>query len=137
MPSCIVARRVHFNAAHRLHNPRQSDAWNRETFGKCNLPNYHGHNSELDILVEGDIDPDTGYVVDVGVLKQLADEHILGVLDHRNLNLDVPWFREQLPSAENIARFCWEQLAPRIPRGRLARIRLWETPRNYVDYVGR
>lgn len=137
MPHCVVARRVHFNAAHRLHNPRQSDEWNRETFGKCNHPNYHGHNYELDILVEGEIDPDTGYVVDVGVLKQLADEWIVAPLDHRNLNLDVPWFRDRLPSAENIAVFCWEQLALRIPRGRLARIRLWETPRNYVDYEGR
>lgn len=137
MPHCVVARRVHFNAAHRLHNPRQSDEWNRETFGKCNHPNYHGHNYELDILVEGEIDPDTGYVVDVGVLRQLADERIVAPLDHRNLNLDVPWFRDRLPSAENIAVFCWEQLAPRIPRGRLARIRLWETPRNYVDYEGR
>jgi 6-pyruvoyltetrahydropterin/6-carboxytetrahydropterin synthase len=136
VPSCVVARRVHFNAAHRLHNPRQSDEWNRNTFGKCNLPNYHGHNYELDILVEGEIDPDTGYVIDVGVLKQLADEHLIAVLDHRNLNLDVPWFAERLPSAENIARFCWEQLAPRIPHGRLTRIRLWETPRNYVDYEG-
>ena len=75
-------------------------------------------------------------MIDVGVLKELADEHILALLDHRNLNLDVPWFAERLPSAENIARFCWEQLAPRIPQGRLTRIRLWETPRNYVDYEG-
>jgi 6-pyruvoyltetrahydropterin/6-carboxytetrahydropterin synthase len=137
VPHCIVARRVHFNAAHRLHNPRHSDEWNRATFGKCNLPNYHGHNYELDIVVEGEINPDTGYVVDVGVLRQLADQHILQPLDHRNLNLDLPYFRDRLPSAENIAIFCWEQLAPHIPEGRLSRIRLWETPRNYVDYEGR
>jgi 6-pyruvoyltetrahydropterin/6-carboxytetrahydropterin synthase len=136
MPRCAVTRRVHFNAAHRLHNPRFSDQWNRDTFGECTNPNYHGHNYELDILVEGEIDPDTGYVVDVGVLRRLADELILAELDHRNLNLDVAWFRDRLPSAENIAVFCWERLAPRIPRGRLVRIRLWETPRNYVDYEG-
>ena len=137
MPQCIVARRVHFNAAHRLHNAQQSDEWNRTTFGPCNNPNYHGHNYELDIMVEGEIDPATGYVVDVAVLKQLAEQHVLSQLDHRNLNLDVPWFRDRLPSAENIAVYCWEQLAPRIPRGRLAKLRLWETPRNYVDYDGR
>ncbi len=85
---------------------------------------------------KGEIDADTGYVVDVAVLKQLADELILATLDHKNLNLDVPWFRERLPSAENIARYCWEQLAPRIPAGKLRRLRLWETPRNYVEYEG-
>ena len=137
MPHCVVARRVHFNAAHRLHNPRQSEQWNRATFGPCNNPNYHGHNYELDIMVEGEIDRETGYIVDVAVLKQLAEQHVIAQLDHKNLNLDVPWFRERLPSAENIAVYCWEQLAPVIPRGRLARLRLWETPRNYVDYDGR
>lgn len=136
MPRCIVARRIHFNAAHRLHNPAQSEEWNRATFGPCNNPHYHGHNYELDIEVEGEIDPATGYVVDVAVLKRLADELITSALDHRNLNLEVPWFRERLASAENIARFCWEQLAPRIPAGKLRRLRLWETPRNYVEYEG-
>jgi 6-pyruvoyltetrahydropterin/6-carboxytetrahydropterin synthase len=137
MPHCIVARRIHFNAAHRLHNPARSAEWNRETFGPCNNPNYHGHNYELDIQVEGEIDPETGYVIDIAILKQLADELIIARLDHQNLNLDVPWFKDRLTSAENIAVFCWEQLAPRIPRGRLSRLRLWETPRNYVDYDGR
>ena len=136
MPRCLVARRMHFNAAHRLHNPARSDEWNRETFGPCNNPNYHGHNYELDIFVEGPIDPDTGYVLDVGVLKRIAEEVVVRPLDHRNLNLDVPWFRDRLASAENLAVYCWEQLAPRIPSGRLARLRLWETPRNFVDYEG-
>ncbi len=137
MPHCVVARRMHFNAAHRLHNPARSEEWNRDTFGPCNNPNYHGHNYELDVLVEGEIDPETGYVVDVAILKRLAEDLIVSRLDHRNLNLDVDWFRTRLPSAENIAVFCWEQLAPNIPRGRLVRIRLWETPRNYVDYEGK
>ena len=101
MPRALVVRRTHFNAAHRLHNPARSDAWNRETFGPCNNPNYHGHNYEVELQVEGEIDPETGYVVDVGHLKALFDAHVHAVLDHRNLNLDVPWFAERLPSAEN------------------------------------
>lgn len=136
MPSCTVTRRAHFNAAHRLHNPAQSEAWNRATFGPCNNPNYHGHNYELDVTVEGPISPETGYVLDTGVLSDLVNRHIVGVLDHRNLNLDVPHFRDHIPSAENIAAFCWDALAQRLPAGRLHRIRLWETPRNYVDYTG-
>lgn len=136
MPRALVVRRTHFNAAHRLHNPAESDAWNRETFGPCNNPNYHGHNYEVELQVEGEIDPRTGYVVDVGVIKSLFDRHVHTVLDHRNLNLDVPWFAEHLPSAENIAVFIWQQLVERIPSGRLARVRLWETPRNYVEYTG-
>ncbi len=136
MTLCVVARRLHFNAAHRLHNPARSDEWNRATFGACNNANYHGHNYELDLLVEGEIDPETGYVLDVAVLKAIAQEHVLNLLDHRNLNLDVPWFAGRLPSAENIAVFCWEQIAPRLPAGRLKLIRLWETPRNYVEYQG-
>jgi 6-pyruvoyltetrahydropterin/6-carboxytetrahydropterin synthase len=136
MPTCAVTRRVHFNAAHRLHNPAESDAWNRATFGPCNNPNYHGHNYELEVTVEGPIDPQTGYVLDIAVLKELVDQRVNHVLDHRNLNLDVPWFQEHIPSAENIAIFCWEAIAPALPSGRLARVRLWETPRNYVEYYG-
>lgn len=136
MPTCTVTRRVHFNAAHRLHNPAESDAWNRATFGPCNNPNYHGHNYELEVSVEGPIDPKTGYVVDIAVLKELVDTHVSAVLDHRNLNLDVPWFTEHIPSAENIAVFCWEAIGAVLPAGRLRCIRLWETPRNYVEYYG-
>ena len=136
MATCVVVRRLHFNAAHRLHNPARSAEWNRTTFGTCNNPNYHGHNYELDVLVEGEIDRDTGYVLDVGVLKGIVEASVLAVLDHRNLNLDVPWFENRIPSAENIAVFCWEQIAPRLPAGRLKMIRLWETPRNYVEYQG-
>jgi 6-pyruvoyltetrahydropterin/6-carboxytetrahydropterin synthase len=136
MPRCIVARRVHFNAAHRLHNPAQSDAWNQATFGLCNNANYHGHNYELEVLVEGEIDPDTGYVIDIGLLKRIVEEKITSRLDHRNLNLDVPWFRDLLPSTENMAVVIWRELRPEIPQGRLLRIRLWETPRNYVEYEG-
>lgn len=136
MPRCQVTRKAHFNAAHRLHNPHRDDAWNRDTFGPCNNPNYHGHNYELEVTVEGEIDPATGYVLDVGILHALVEREILSVLDHRNLNLDVPWFRDHIPSAEHIAVFCWNALAPHLPAGRLARVRLWETPRNFVDYDG-
>ena len=136
MPTCTVTRRVHFNAAHRLHNPERSDEWNRTTFGVCNNPNYHGHNYELEVTVGGDIDPASGYVLDIAVLKTIVDEQVAQILDHKNLNLDVPWFRDHIPSAENIAVFCWEQIAPHLSAGRLVRVRLWETPRNYVDYRG-
>ncbi len=136
MPRALVVRRAHFNAAHRLHNPAKSDQWNRDTFGPCNNLNYHGHNYEVELQVEGEIDEATGYVVDVSILRALFDQHVHAQLDHRNLNLDVAWFADRLPSAENIAVFIWEQLAPRIPAGRLARVRLWETPRNYVEYEG-
>jgi 6-pyruvoyltetrahydropterin/6-carboxytetrahydropterin synthase len=137
MPICAVTRRLHFNAAHRLHNPAKSDAWNAETFGPCNNPNWHGHNYELEVTVEGPVDPDTGYVMDVGRLKALAEEHLVSRLDHRNLNLDVAWFRDLLPSAENIAVVAWRVLRPLVPAGLALRIRLWETPRNFVDYDGR
>jgi 6-pyruvoyltetrahydropterin/6-carboxytetrahydropterin synthase len=136
MPRCIVTRRVHFNAAHRLHNPARSDAWNQATFGLCNNANYHGHNYELEVMVEGEISPETGYVIDIGVLKRILEEKITSQLDHKNLNLDVPWFRELLPSTENMAVVIWRVLQPEIPDGRLLRVRLWETPRNYVEYEG-
>lgn len=136
MPRATVVRHCHFNAAHRLHNPARSDEWNRQAFGPCNNVNYHGHNYEVELHVEGEIDPDTGYVIDVGTLSALFDAHVHEHLDHRNLNLDVPWFADRLASAENIAVFIWEQLAARIPQGRLSLVRLWETPRNFVEYAG-
>lgn len=136
MPRCSVTRRVHFNAAHRLHNPARPDAWNRETFGPCNNPNYHGHNYELDVSVEGEISPETGYVMDLTELKRLVEELVLSRLDHRNLNLDVPWFAERIPTAENIAVVIWRELRSALPSDLTLRIRLWETPRNYVDYAG-
>jgi 6-pyruvoyltetrahydropterin/6-carboxytetrahydropterin synthase len=135
MPIVTVTRRVHFNAAHRLHNPALSDAENRAAFGPCNNPNYHGHNYELEVSVEGEVDPTTGYVVDLGVVKRIAEETVLAALDHKNLNLDVPEFRDLNPTAENIAVVIWQKLEGKLP-GRLARIVLWETPRNWVEYRG-
>lgn len=136
MPRATIVRRLHFNAAHRLHNAARSDEWNARTFGPCNNPNYHGHNYELEVMVEGEIDPETGYVLDVVELKRIVEAEVLSQLDHRNLNLDVAWFGSHIPSAENIAVFIWEQLKGKIPSGRLKRVRLWETPRNWVDYDG-
>ena len=136
MPRCVVTRRVHFNAAHRLSNPRFSDAENERIFGVCNNPNFHGHNYNLDVSVEGEIDPATGYVLDINRLKQIATECLVQHLDHKNLNLDVPWFRDLIPTAENIAVVCWRVLEPALKPARLAHIRLWETERNYVDYTG-
>jgi 6-pyruvoyltetrahydropterin/6-carboxytetrahydropterin synthase len=136
MPRCVVTRRVHFNAAHRLYNPRFSDAENERVFGVCNNPNFHGHNYNLDVSVEGEIDPATGYVLDIARLKEIASECLVRHLDHKNLNLDVPWFRELIPTAENIAVVCWRVLEPALKPVRLTHIRLWETERNYVDYTG-
>jgi 6-pyruvoyltetrahydropterin/6-carboxytetrahydropterin synthase len=136
MPRCRVTRRVHFNAAHRLYNPNFSDEWNRATFGKCANPNFHGHNYELDVTVEGEIEAETGYVFDLTRLQKLAEERVIRHLDHTNLNVDVPWFQDLNPTAENIAVVCWRQLCPALPQGIALRVRLWETPRNYVEYEG-
>lgn len=135
-PRCTVTRRLHFNAAHRLSNPRFTDAENDRVFGVCNNPNFHGHNYNLDVTVEGEIDSATGYVMDINVIKDRVQAALLRHLDHKNLNLDVPWFRDLNPTAENIAVVCWRILAPVLAPARLKRIRLWETERNYVDYDG-
>lgn len=136
MPKVTVIRRCHFNAAHRLDNPGQSAEWNRATFGPCNNEHFHGHNYEVELCVTGELDPATGYVTDVGRLQEIFDQHVHALLDHRNLNLDVPWFAGRRTSAENIAIFIWETVAPRIEKGRLSLVRLWETPRNSVEYAG-
>ncbi len=136
MPRCRVTRRVHFNAAHRLHNPDRSDAWNVATFGVCNNPNFHGHNYELDISVEGEINPDSGYVLDLNTLKQVTEDRVLRHLDHKNLNLDVAWFVNLNPTSENLAVVIWRQLREAVPAELALSVRLWETPRNYVEYAG-
>lgn len=137
MPSLVtVTRRAHFNAAHRLHNPALSDEENARLFGPCANPNFHGHNYNLDVSVTGEIDPATGYTIDIRTLKELIETHVLSKFDHKNLNLDVPEFRDTIPTAENIVLLCWRLLAPVIPRGRLSRIVLWETERNLVEYTG-
>lgn len=136
MPIVRVTRHLHFSAAHRLHNPEMSQERNQEVFGLCNSPNWHGHNYELEVTVEGEIDPATGYVLDLKRLKDLVEEEVVQHLDHRNLNVDVPWLEGTLPSTENLVVAMWNRLVGRIPEGRLVRLVLWETPRNYVEYTG-
>jgi 6-pyruvoyltetrahydropterin/6-carboxytetrahydropterin synthase len=131
-----VTREVHFNAAHRLHNPTKSEEWNQETFGKCNSPNYHGHNYRLEVTVCGEADPDTGYVIELGLLKRILEECITEQCDHKNLNLDVPFLKGTLPSTENLAVIFWDLIKDKLPRGQLYQIRLFETDRNWVEYRG-
>ena len=135
MPTVRVTRRVHFSAAHRLHSPQLSEEENRRVFGLCNNPHWHGHNYELDVTVEGEIDPVTGYVMDLAALRDVAGE-VIRDADHRNLNIEVPWLEGIIPSTENLVVALWGQLAPKVPAGRLVRLVLWETPRNYVEYTG-
>ncbi len=131
-----VTRQAHFNAAHRLHNPAKSAAWNRRTFGPCNNPKWHGHNYVIEVTVAAQPDPETGYVVDLGDLKKVMEDRILSKVDHRNLNEEVSWLKGVVPSAENLAIAFWRRLEKHLPAGRLHRIRLFETPRNFVDYFG-
>lgn len=136
MPTVYVTRKVHFNAAHRLHNPARSEAWNRETFGKCNNPNWHGHNYVLEVTVAGEPDPDTGYVIDLSVLKRIVEERIVDKVDHKNLNLEVDFLAGVLPSTENVAVAIWHELDGALPSGRLNAVRLYETERNVAEYRG-
>jgi 6-pyruvoyltetrahydropterin/6-carboxytetrahydropterin synthase len=131
-----VTRRLHFNAAHRMHNPQWDDAQNAEVFGLCNNANWHGHNYELEVTVAGIPDADTGYVIDLKTLKDLVDEHITQHVDHRNLNLDVPFMQGIIPSSENFAIAIWNQLTPHLLPHQLHSIKLYETPRNFVEYRG-
>ena len=137
MPEVTVTRRLTFNAAHRVHNPELSDEENTRTFGKCNNPNWHGHNYRLDVSVSGPIDDRTGYVIDLGVLKRIVEEKVIQRIDHRNINLEVEFMRGINPTAENIVVACWQVLQPAVAPGRLTRLTLWETDNNYVEYDGR
>jgi len=129
-----VFREEHFNAAHRLHNPAWSDAENQRIFGKCNLPHYHGHNYDLIVKVTGEIDPDTGYVIDMKVLSDIINEKVLNRFDHRNLNEDVSEFKGLNPTAENIVIVIYNLLRPSISEHLSLQIRLYETPRNFVEF---
>jgi 6-pyruvoyltetrahydropterin/6-carboxytetrahydropterin synthase len=131
-----VTRREHFSAAHRLFNPQWDDDTNDRVFGKCNNPAGHGHNYYVEVTVVGEIDPDTGYVVDLKELKHIIHANAITLLDHKNLNTDVEFLSGINPTAENIAVGIWRQLVDRIPQGRLFQIRLYETEKNFVDYRG-
>ncbi|MCS6974273.1 MAG: 6-carboxytetrahydropterin synthase [Cyclobacteriaceae bacterium] len=129
-----VSRKEHFNAAHRLHNPSWTEEKNAQVFGKCANANYHGHNYELVVSVTGEPDPETGYVMDTKVLSDLIRKEILEKFDHKNLNLDTPFFRNLNPTAENIARIIWDLLRPHIKPELELNITLYETERNFVEY---
>lgn len=132
-----ITRILRFNAAHRVHNPALSDEENVRLFGKCNNPNWHGHNYTLEVTVEGTPEPKTGYVMDLGDLKRIANAELIQHLDHRNLNLDVPFLAGIIPTTENLVVACWRILAPLIGPARLTKMRLWETENHYVEYDGR
>jgi len=136
MPDVTVTRRLMFNAAHRVHNPALSDDENVRLFGKCNNPNWHGHNYTLDVSVRGPVDPRTGYVIDLAALKQLVNERVVDRVDHKNFNLDVPFMQGIIPTSENIITAMWRELEPAIRPRKLVRLVLWETPNNYVEYTG-
>lgn len=132
-----LTRSEHFNAAHKLYNPNWTPGKNDEVFGKCANQNWHGHNYELLVTVKGKPDPDTGFVFDVKQLSIIIRDHIIEKLDHRNLNVDVDFMRGQLCSTENLAIAIWQQLVPHLPAGvQLHAIKLYETPRIYVEYFG-
>jgi 6-pyruvoyltetrahydropterin/6-carboxytetrahydropterin synthase len=136
MPQVTVTRLLRFNAAHRVHNSALSDEENTRLFGKCNNPNFHGHNYTLEVSVSGEPDPVTGYVIDLGVVKGTVERAFIDHVDHKNFNLDVPFMKGTNPTTENIIVACWRQLEPALKPARLTRLRLWETENNYVDYEG-
>jgi len=130
-----VSRKAHFNAAHRLHVEDWSEDKNNEVFGKCCNPNYHGHNYELIVDVTGDVDQTTGIVIDLKVLKDIIRDEIEEVLDHKNLNLDIPYFKKVIPTAENICIFIWDIMRKKISNDKDISVTLYETPRNFVNIL--
>ena len=132
-----ITRIEHFNAAHKLYNPSWSREKNEEVFGKCANENWHGHNFELHVTLKGDPDPGTGFVFDVKKLSIIVQEHVIEKLDHKNLNVDVAFMKDKLCSIENLVIGIWEQLAPKLPANvALHALKLYETPRIYVEYYG-
>lgn len=129
-----VSRLEHFNAAHRLYNPEWSDEQNDRVFGKCNNPNFHGHNYDLIVTLIGETDPMTGYVYDLKQLSDIIRENIIAHFDHKNLNLDTPYFKTLNPTAENIAMVIWRILRQQIDPKFELKIKLYETERNFVEY---
>jgi 6-pyruvoyltetrahydropterin/6-carboxytetrahydropterin synthase len=137
MGTVFITRQVHFNSAHRLHNPTKSQKWNEDQYGPCTNPHWHGHNYVLEVTVRGQPDPDTGYIIDLGELKRILHRAVVGKCDHRNLNTDVDFLRGVIPSTENLVIAFWQQIAPHLKApARLHGVRLYETPRNFADYYG-
>ena len=137
MPRVTITREVHFSAAHRVFNPAWSDERNLEVFGACANPNWHGHDYVLYVSVSSELDQDTGFVMDFKDLKALAEARIVEDMDHKNVNLDVPWMEGIIASAETIVVAIWGRLVDVLPEGvSLTKLTLWETPRHYVEYSG-
>ncbi len=134
--SLTVYRKSHFNAAHRLFRPDWSDEKNNKVFGKCNNPNFHGHNYELEVGVTGEVNQETGFLIDIEELKTIIKEEVEDYLDHKNLNLDIPEFKELNPTMENIVILIWNKLRLRLNDNYKVAVTLYETPRNYVVYTG-
>ena len=133
----FVIRREVFSASHRLFNPKFSDEENEQIFGKCNNLNGHGHNYILEVAVAGEVNPSTGYVLDLKTLKKIIIDNVISKMDHKNLNLDVDFLRDKIPSAENIAIGIWNQLEDKLPVGKLYSIKIYETENNYAEYRGK
>ncbi len=132
-----VTRRLHFSASHQLQRPEWSEDRNREVFGLCANPHGHGHNYELDVTVEGEVDPETGFVMDLKKLRDLVETEVVEDVDHRNINVEVEWMRGVNPTTENLVVAIWNRIVGVLPNGvELLRLVLWETPRNSVEYVG-
>ncbi len=137
MPRVRVTRRLHFAAAHRLSRADWTQDQNREVFGLCANENWHGHNYELDVTIEGEVDQETGFVIDLSKVREIVEKQVVEQVDHRNLNLDVPWLSGVNPTTENLVVGMWHRLVDSLPgEVRLAKLVLWETPRNYVEYTG-
>lgn len=134
MPKVSIYRKEHFNAAHRLHNPEWSEKQNEQTFGKCNNPNWHGHNYEVVVKLTGEVDKETGFVYDMKKLSDLLKELVISRFDHKNLNLDTEEFKHLNPTAENIAIVIYDLLRDRIEEEYEIKITLYETERNFVEY---
>ncbi|MBS7401870.1 MAG: 6-carboxytetrahydropterin synthase [Eubacteriales bacterium] len=131
-----VNRKAHFNAAHRLYNPNWDDAKNKEVYGKCSNPHYHGHNYELIVSVRGEIDPETGFVMNLDVLRRIIEVEVEDYLDHKNLNIEVEEFKTLNPTAENIVIVIWNKIKAKLDQGLDLKVTLYETPRNFVEYSG-
>ena len=131
-----ISRKAHFNAAHRLFNPAWNDERNLEVFGKCSNPNFHGHNYELIVSITGSINPETGFVMNLDQLKEIIFEEVEEYLDHKNLNLEIPEFKNLNPTVENISVVIWNRIRAKLDNNLQLKITLYETPRNFVEYSG-
>ena len=136
MKRVSVIRKERFNSAHRLYNPKWSNKKNDEIFGLCNNPSFHGHNYTIEVKVTGEIDPETGYVIDLKILKDIIKAEVTEAFDHKNLNLDCPEFEGLNPTAENIAVVCWEKIRAELDNRFDLHVKLYETARNFVEYGG-